>query len=340
MNKIAFSIIIPVYNRPKEIQELLTSLTLQTNSYFEVIVIEDGSTLVCKSIIKDFEKKLKIEYIYQENTGPAYARNHGMKLAKGNYFIFFDSDCIIPPTYIQEVFEELHNHYVDAFGGADKAHNSFTNLQKAINYSMTSIFTTGGIRGKKYSLGRFQPRSFNMGISQKVFQQTGGFGRIFPGEDPDFTLRIWKKGFQTRFFPNAFVYHKRRLSFSKFSKQVYRFGKVRPMLNYFHKDYTKLAFWFPSFFIIGILFTILTFILSFFLFPLLLKIPFILISLYLVLIIIDSSLKNKSLTIGFLSILTTLIQFFSYGWGFLQAQIQINLLGKHPEVAFPENFCD
>ncbi|MFV0531330.1 MAG: glycosyltransferase [Flavobacteriales bacterium] len=338
MQEILISIIIPVYNRPEEIKELLTSLTLQTNLNFEVIVIEDGSTLPCKTITKSFEKQLNIRYIYQKNTGPAHARNHGMKEANGNYFIFFDSDCIIPPLYIQKVIDELKSCYTDAFGGPDTAHDSFSDIQKAINYSMTSFFTTGGIRGKKQAVGRFQLRSFNMGVSKKVFQKTGGFGRIFPGEDPDFTLRIWKEGFQTRLFPEAFVYHKRRLSLIKFSKQVYNFGKVRPMLNYFHKNYSKITFWFPTIFMLGFIFAVLFLLISLFVPHTLLKIPILFYTLYLIIIMIDSSIENKSLKIGFLTILTTIIQFFSYGRGFLQAQIQINVFKKHPEKAFPENF--
>ncbi len=340
MKKVQISIVIPVYNRPEEIRELLESLTLQTNPDFEVIIVEDGSTTTCKSIVESFKERLKIHYIYQENTGPAYARNHGMKQAKGNYFVFFDSDCIIPPMYIQEVMSELETHYVDAFGGPDAAHDSFSDLQKAINYSMTSFFTTGGIRGRKKTVSQFQPRSFNMGVSREVFQKTGGFGRIFPGEDPDFTLRIWKKGFQTRLFPKAFVYHKRRLSLQKFAKQVYGFGKVRPMLNYFHKNYHRIAFWFPAFFMSAFVVAVLAFFMSFFFFHFVLKIPIVLFTVYFLLITIDAGIKNKSLRIGFLTIITTMVQFFSYGYGFLQAQIAINLLKKHPEKAFPENFRD
>ncbi len=338
MQKIEFTIIIPVYNRPEEIQELLMSLTRQTYADFEVIIVEDGSVADCKSIVESFKNRLKIEYVYQTNTGPAYARNHGMKLAKGNYFIFFDSDCIIPPQYLQEVVRELQTDYVQAFGGPDAAHDSFTALQKAINYSMTSVLTTGGIRGGEKAVDQFQPRSFNMGVSKEVFEQTGGFGRIFPGEDPDFTLRIWKEGFQTRLFSKAFVYHKRRLSFSKFSKQVYGFGKVRPMLNYFHTGYNKITFWFPTLFMLGTFFSIVAFIFSYVFALAWLKIPLLLLVCYLLLIMIDASLKNKSLKIGILSAVTTMIQFFSYGWGFLQAQIQIAILQKHPEEAFPENF--
>lgn len=340
MQKIEFTIIVPVYNRPEEIQELLISLTQQTYTDFEVIIVEDGSTVDCKSIVESFKEKLKITYIYQSNTGPAYARNHGMKLAQGNYFIFFDSDCIIPPEYLKEVQNELQTNYVDAYGGPDAAHHSFTNLQKAINYSMTSVLTTGGIRGKEKAVDQFQPRSFNMGVSKKVFQETGGFGRIFPGEDPDFTLRIWKKGFQTRLFPKAFVYHKRRVSFSAFSKQVYGFGKVRPMLNYFHTGYNKITFWFPTLFMLSVIFASKAFVLSYIFSLMWLKIPLMLILSYLLLIIIDATLQNKSLKIGLLSVVTTFVQFFSYGKGFLEAQIQINLLKKHPEEAFPEHFRD
>ncbi len=340
MKKVQISIVIPVYNRPEEIRELLESLILQTYPDFEVIVVEDGSTAACKSIVESFKERLRIRYIYQQNTGPAYARNHGMEQAKGNYFVFFDSDCIIPSMYIQEVVNELEIHYVDAFGGPDAAHASFSDLQKAINYSMTSIFTTGGIRGRKGAVSQFQPRSFNMGVSREVFQKTGGFGRIFPGEDPDFTLRIWKKGFQTRLFPKAFVYHKRRLSFQKFAKQVYEFGKVRPMLNYFHKNYNRIAFWFPAFFMSAFVVAVLAFFMSFFFFHFVLKIPIVFFTVYFLLIAIDAGIKNKSLKIGFLTIITTMVQFFSYGYGFLQAQIAINLLKKHPEKAFPENFRD
>ncbi len=332
------SVIIPLYNRPNEIEELLESLTHQINPSFEVVIIEDGSETNSKDIIEIYKSKLDLIYIYQKNTGPAYARNHGMKMANGNYFIIFDSDCIIPSNYIAEVIKELETNYVDAFGGPDASHESFSDLQKAINYSMTSLFTTGGIRGNVKAVNKFQPRSFNMGVSREVYNKTGGFGRIFPGEDPDFTLRMWEEGFETRLFPKAFVYHKRRISLSKFSKQVYGFGKVRPMLNYFHKGYNKLTFWFPTLFIVGIFLSVILLLPAFYFNNYVLLIPFILMKLYFILILIDSSILNRSIKIGVLSIITTLVQFYNYGKGFIESQIQIKLFKKHPEEAFPEHF--
>ena len=343
--KLSFSIIIPIYNRPEEIQELLQSLSIQTYKDFEVLIIEDGSTIKCEDIVESFKSYFQsIRYVYQENTGPAYARNHGMQLASGNYFIFLDSDCIIPPQYMQEVVNELNTKYVDAFGGPDAAHESFSDLQKAINYTMTSMFTTGGIRGGKNAVDKFQPRSFNMGLSKEVFEKTKGFGRIFPGEDPDLTLRIWESGFDTRLFPKAFVYHKRRISFEKFSKQVYSFGKVRPMLNFFHPNYTKITFWFPAVFMLGTCAAVLLCISSFLAihccpkWVYFLCLPMFFVLIYIFLIGIDASIKNKSIKIGLLSIVTVFVQFFSYGTGFLQSWWAINVLGKHPEEAFPKNF--
>lgn len=339
-NKIQLSIIIPVYNRPEEVQELLMSLTRQTCPDFSVVVVEDGSSYPCESVVKKFQNKLKIHYLYQKKAGAASARNLGMREANGNYFIFLDSDCILPKTYIQEVLSELNNEYIDGFGGPDAAHESFTDLQKAINYAMTSFFTTGGIRGGTRRVQYFQPRSFNMGLSREVFKQTHGFGKIFPGEDSDLALRIWEKGFATRLFSKAAVYHKRRVSFSKFSAQVYAFGKVRPMLNYFHPNYKKITFWLPALFMLGSLFSVLFFLFSFVAHSVLFKIPMACFACYLLLVFADAIIKNKSIKIGALSIIAVLVQFFSYGAGFLYAQIHINLLKKNPREAFPKHFKD
>jgi len=230
--QLEFSFVIPVYNRPEETQELLESfLGLETDTNFEVVIVEDGSTIASKSIVDTFKNKLDISYYYKENSGPGDSRNYGMQKAKGNYFIILDSDCILPKQYLSEVEKGLKANYVDCFGGPDAAHQSFSNLQKAINFSMTSFITTGGIRGNKNSVDTFQPRSFNMGLSKKAFLESKGFGRIHPGEDPDLSIRLWNLGYKTTLISKAFVYHKRRISWSNFYKQVNKFGMVRPILN-------------------------------------------------------------------------------------------------------------
>jgi len=208
--KLQFSIIVPVYNRPQEIEELLYSISKQNyEDTFEVLIIEDGSTKKCDAVIKRYQTEINIRYYYKENTGAGLSRNYGMERAKGNYFIILDSDVLLSKHYLSDVYKALDFKYTDAYGGADKAHISFTNFQKAINYSMTSLFTTGGIRGGKKQVGKFQPRSFNMGISKETFEATGGYGKIHPGEDPDLTFRIWDAGFETALIPNAKVFHKR-----------------------------------------------------------------------------------------------------------------------------------
>ena len=252
-----FSIIIPVYNRPDEIKELLDSL-VQTDykEDFEVVIIEDGSSLTCENIINLYNSKLNISYFNKENTGPGDSRNFGMKKAKGEYFLIFDSDCIIPKNYLSEVSKQLKQEYVDCFGGPDRAMPSFSNLQKAIDFTMTSFLTTGGIRGGSEKIDRFQPRSFNMGLSKKAFEVSKGFGNIHPGEDPDLSIRLWKLGFDTKLFSDAFVYHKRRIDWDKFYLQVNKFGKARPILNSWYPKYNKITYFLPSVFIVGFYFSI------------------------------------------------------------------------------------
>jgi len=243
-----FSLIIPVYNRPDEVDELLESLTKSTyKEIFEIVLIEDGSTIRCQDVAAKYGDKLDICYYYKSNSGPGDSRNYGMDKARGDYYLIFDSDCIIPENYLVEVEKELKENYVDCFGGPDKALDSFSDIQKAINFAMTSFLTTGGIRGGSEKIGKFQPRSFNMGISRKAFLASGGFGNIHPGEDPDLSIRLWNLGFETRLFSKAFVYHKRRIDWGKFSIQVNKFGKARPILNSWYPEYNKLTFFFPTF---------------------------------------------------------------------------------------------
>ena len=218
VNDISF--IIPVYNRPEEINELLESFVkLESDKDFEIVIVEDGSNETSESVIGQYSEKLNISYYYKPNSGPGDSRNFGMKRAKGSYFIILDSDCILPKKYLKEVLEDLNKNYADCFGGPDTAHDSFTNTQKSINFAMTSFISTGGIRGKKSSVNKFQPRSFNMGISKKAFEVTNGFGNIHPGEDPDLSIRLINLGFKTKLIEGAYVYHKRRISWKKFYNQ-------------------------------------------------------------------------------------------------------------------------
>ncbi len=325
-----YSFIIPVYNRPDEIAELLASFAIQvTDIPFEIVIVEDGSTMPCLAEVEK-HPELQISYFVKNNSGPGSSRNFGMAKAKGNYFIILDSDCILPSTYIRKMHDELREHYIDIFGGPDAAHPQFSNLQKAISYSMTSIFTTGGLRGGGEDTGKFQPRSFNMGLSKKAFEASGGFGKIHPGEDPDLVLRLWKLGFKSRLIKDAFVYHKRRISWKKFHTQVYKFGLVRPILNNWHPDSKKITYWFPSLFVFGFSISLLLVPFNSFL--------FIVYSFYFLFILAHSAVLNKSLAIGFMSVFATLVQFYGYGKGFLLSTIEINWRGKLPRKRFPHLF--
>ncbi|MDY7395492.1 glycosyltransferase [Aureibaculum sp. 2210JD6-5] len=325
-----FSIIIPVYNRPDELDELLSSIVSQHfKEDLEVVVVEDGSNLTAKHIIDGFKDKLNIHYLKKDNSGPGLSRNFGMQHACGNYFIILDSDCILPKNYLKEVSQTLLKNFTDAFGGSDASHDLFTSIQKAINYAMTSVLTTGGLRGNK-NLKKFQPRSFNMGLSKKAFEKTGGFSPLRYGEDIDLTFRLWVNGFETQFIENAYVYHKRRVSWSSFFKQTFNFGAARPILNKLHPNTAKITYWFPSVFVVVFL---LSAVGSLFHFNWLIYC----ISIYFLLIFFDSLIKNKNIIVAFLSICATLVMFFGYGLGFLRSTIRL-LVGKSPKEAFPKMF--
>lgn len=327
-----FSLIIPVYNRPFEVGELLESLSATDyGKPFEVVIVEDGSTETSKEVVGLFSDKMQISYCYKENSGPGDSRNFGMRQAKGEYFLIFDSDCIIPRQYLDEVEKALAANYVDCFGGPDAALDSFTDIQKAINFAMTSVVTTGGIRGGSEKISKFQPRSFNMGISKKAFEASGGFGNIHPGEDPDLSIRLWDLGFETALFPGAYVFHKRRIDWQKFSMQVNKFGKARPILDSWHPKYAKFTFFAPSIFICLVFAALIL---------LLLGRPFwiFLVSIYFEIVFVWSSIQNKSLKIGFLSIIAVWLQFYGYGTGFLKSFFKIRVFKQKPQEAFPELF--
>jgi len=326
-----YSVIIPVYNRPDEIKEMLDSLADQNFESLEILIIEDGSTIMCKDTVEGFSDTLNIKYYYKENTGPGDSRNFGMRKASGSYFLFFDSDCVLPPNYFSKLDDYLMENQLDAFGGPDKAHTTFTIIQKAINYSMTSFFTTGGIRGGKTQINNFQPRSFNMGMKRQVFEKVGGFAEVHPGEDPDLSFRIMDAGFRTGLILNAFVYHKRRIDIKKFALQVYKFGVVRVFLNKWHPKRSSLIYYFPSLFLLGCVFLLIgaLFISVALLYPLLLFIG---------LVFFDSIIKTKSLPVSFLAIITSFVQLYGYGFGYLKSQFKINVLGHNERKVFPNFF--
>lgn len=331
MNNLSFSFIIPVYNRPDEIDELLSSfLLLHSQIPFEIVIVEDGSTIDCKSVVEQYNSKLDINYYFKSNSGPGDSRNYGMKHAKGNYYIILDSDCLLPKSYLFNVTKFLSNNYVDCFGGPDAAHESFSDLQKAINFSMTSFVTTGGIRGGRESES-FQPRSFNMGLSKTAFETTGGFGTIHPGEDPDLSIRLSELGFKTSLIKDAFVYHKRRISWKKFYQQVHKFGLVRPILNSWHPQTKRITYWFPSLFVLGFISAIILLIIGF---------PFMLYAygVYFAIAFITALFKTKDLSVSIQSIIAIGIQFFGYGFGFLKSTIAIGILKKDPELYYPKLF--
>jgi glycosyltransferase involved in cell wall biosynthesis len=308
-----YSIIIPVYNRPAEVRELLESLTHQTCTDFEVVIIEDGSTVCCDDVVKAYETLLDIRYFSKPNSGRSLTRNYGMERASGKYLVFFDSDCIIPPDYFQKVTDCLDKTKADCYGGPDKAHQSFTLMQKAINYSMTSFLTTGGIRGSRKGLETFTPRTFNMGFSQDVYRKVGGFKDMY-GEDIDLSIRIREAGFMVTLFPDAFVYHKRRVNLRSFYKQVYVFGMARVLLYRLHPGSLKLVHLLPALFVAGTAVLLLSSLLCLWaLLPL---------GVYMLALFTESLCVNKRLPIALLSIVTGFIQLIGYGNGFISAFIR------------------
>ena len=343
-----YSLIIPVYNRPDEVDELLGSLVTQTLRDFEVIIVEDGSSVPCETVCKKYEGKLDLKYFKKQNSGPGQSRNYGAERAQGTFLIILDSDVVLPTGYLKAVDEELTREPADAFGGPDRAHESFSDTQKAISYSMTSFFTTGGIRGGKKKLDKFFPRSFNMGIRRDIYQQLGGFSKMRFGEDIDFSYRIVEAGYQPRLFPRAWVWHKRRTDFRKFFRQVYNSGIARINLEKLHPGTMKLVHLLPMVFTVGVIALIL---ISAFgramthfdaahssLWKWVFLLPWIPIVLYALLIFIDSSIKNHSIMIGMKSIVAAFTQLMGYGFGFLEAWWKRCVRGKDEFTAFEKNF--
>lgn len=307
-----FSIIVPVYNRPDEIADLLSSLAAQTDKGFETVIVEDGSTIPCHRQCEEFRESANVQYHFKGNEGRSIARNHGMDNASGDYFIFVDSDCILPPDYISNLRKALENKYSDCFGGPDAAHESFSDTQKAINYAMTSFLTTGGIRGGKVSMEKFTPRTFNMGFSRKVYEKVGGFREMF-SEDIDMSTRIRLAGFQITLFPDVAVFHKRRVDFKKFWRQVHVFGMSRITLQLLYPGSMKAVHWLPALFVIG---SVAMIVGAFFKWWLILPLVF-----YILLIWIWGIVSTRSLKIGSMGVLASLVQLTGYGTGFIRAYV-------------------
>lgn len=303
-----YSVIVPIYNRPDEMAELLESLTHQTFKDFEVIIVEDNSPNKSDVVAESFKDRLDVHYYFIPGTDRSYRRNYGMQQAKGDYFILYDSDCVIPSGYFEAVEAGLISDPADCFGGPDNADESFSDMQKAVNYSMTSFFTTGGIRGGAKQMEKFNPRSFNMGISRKAFEVTKGF-RSMIGEDIDFSLRVRENGMETKLYRDAFVYHKRRVDLKRFFLQVNTFGKSRIVLTNAHPGSLKLVHLMPVFFVLGHVLLAL--------FALRNPLWLLFIAAYVLLLFVDSLIKNKRLKIALLSVATAYTQLFGYGIGFL-----------------------
>ncbi len=359
-----FSVVVPVFNRPGEVDELLESLTRQTFKDFEVIIVEDGSSIPCKEVCSKYDNRLHLTYIEKENSGPGQSRNCGAERASGDFLLILDSDVVLPEGYMKAVSDELHRDSADAFGGPDRAHASFTPVQRAISYSMTSFFTTGGIRGGKKKLDKFYPRSFNMGIRRNVYQRLGGFSNMRFGEDIDFSIRIFKGGYKCRLFPEAWVWHKRRTDFRKFYRQVYNSGIARINLYKKYPDSLKVVHLLPAVFTVGTVCCLLVALLGMTTMmagiwlaakpavydcmtgPVAMTIAGLFLTaaalspliLYSLIILIDSSLLNKSLKVGLLSVPAAFVQLTGYGMGFINAWWKRCVRGKDEFSAFSRTF--
>ena len=341
-----YSIIVPVFNRPDEVGELLDSLSRQTVKDFEVVIVEDGSQRPCKDVCDGFTGKLDIKYFMKENSGPGQSRNYGAEHASGDYLIILDSDVVLPESYLQAVSDELSQEETDAFGGPDRSHPSFTDTQKAISYSMTAFLTTGGIRGGKKKLDKFYPRSFNMGIHRDAYQALGGFSRMRFGEDIDLSIRIFKSGYRCRLFPDAWVWHKRRTDFGKFFRQVYNSGIARVNLYKKYPESLKLVHLLPTVFTVGVsALVIIAIALSLFMASgsngnslLITSLPLVPIIFYALILFLDSAVRNKSIKIGGLSVAAAFIQLMGYGFGFISAWWKRCVMHQDEFQAFEHTF--
>jgi len=314
-----YSVIIPVFNRPEEMDELLNSLVSQSYKNFEVVVIEDGSSIDCRSVVEKYQEKLRIDYFFKANSGPGPSRNFGFEKAIGDYLVVFDSDCILPATYFESVNKFLDGSQVDAWGGPDRGHKNFTPLQQAMAYTMSSFFTTGGIRGGTKMIGAYQPRSFNMGLSKKTFKKTGGFRFDRFAEDIELSIRMKKLDMKVVLIPEAYVFHKRRATLLQFFQQVFNFGKGRALIGEVHKGEVKLVHWFPALFFIGICVIPVVGLFKLNL-AVVIGASFLI---YFLLIGFDCFISTRDIAVSFLTIPSALVQLAGYGLGFLLEKLKL-----------------
>lgn len=307
-----YSLIIPVFNRPDDMEDILSCLAEQTYKEFEVIVVESGSSIKSDHVVDDFKDKLNIRYYYKSNEGQGFSRNYGMERAEGDYFVILDSDLKLDSDYLENLNKSLQKNSLDSFGGPDRAHPSFTNIQKAVDFILTSGITTGGIRGNVKHIGKFYPRSFNMGFSRQVYEKTKGFKLPYFGEDLELSRRINSLGFTSGLVPEAYVYHKRKNSFSGFFKQMFFFGRARINVYKIFPDTLKLAHFFPAFFVFYSTFATVAILVNVRL-GLILWLPLLL---YLFIIFLGAYTRHKSLKIGLFSIPAVFVQMYGYGLGF------------------------
>lgn len=333
-----YSFIVPVYNRPDEVDELLDSLTQQTETGFEVIIVEDGSSVPCRDVVRRYEGRLDVKYFDKPNSGPGQTRNYGVERAQGDYVIVLDSDVVLPPGYVAEVSRELDRATCDAFGGPDRAHPSFTPVQKAINYAMTSFFTTGGIRGGKKKMDKFYPRSFNMGIRRAVYEALGGFAPMRFGEDIDFSTRIFEGGYKCRLFPEAWVWHKRRTDLRKFFKQVHNSGIARINLEKLHPGTLKLVHLLPAVFTVGCVMLVVAALVLAVVAPCWCWLPLTPLALFVLLIAGDALRQGLGLKVALLAVAASFVQLTGYGSGFVRSWWQRCVLGRGEFEAFKKNF--
>ena len=341
-----YSVIVPVFNRPDEVDELLGSLARQTLKDFEVIIVEDGSETPCKDVCDKYAGILDLHYYYKENSGPGQSRNYGAERAKGQWLIVLDSDVVLPDGYLESI---EHSEDISAWGGPDRAHESFTPVQKAISYAMTSFFTTGGIRGGKTKLDKFFPRSYNMGIRREVYSELGGFSRMRFGEDIDFSYRIVEAGYKTALIPEAWVWHKRRTDLRKFFRQVYNSGIARINLEKRHPGTLKLVHLLPAVFTVGVIVLALLFVVGLLMSSfgsqavklqgqVVCQLALLPLALYALIIFVDSALKNRSLYVGLLSVPAAFTQLMGYGLGFIESWWKRCVRGQDEFTAFEKNF--
>jgi glycosyltransferase involved in cell wall biosynthesis len=327
-----YSIIVPTFSRPDEVTELLNSLEAQQNRNFEVIIADGSPDNSVKQVIEKYHDVLELKYLYKNGLGISESRNWGVQHAKGDYIVFFDSDCVIPPQYFNVVDEFLNHHPLDSYGGPDRADEGFSNKQKAISYAMTSFFTTGGIRGRKKHIGQYQPRSFNMGIRKTVFNALGGFKGLRVSEDIDLSMRLYKSGYRTGLIEEAYVFHKRRSTFYKFFRQVFSFGSGRIDLQLRHGDALKPVHTLPSLVVLYLVGGVIVGLFSQTLFLLWAGS----VIAYMVAILLDATIRNRSLIIGCMSIYAAFVMLTGYGLGMIKAAIMRFVLQSRKESEKPK----